>query len=160
MIKPSCRSRSEVGLIDEKRRQNCPMFRFRYTILFVMVDISRPGTFQIFFFGTNQCLWDWGGPFLRRENRKTLPLRGRKRPISWYWEQVWPPNLCLATPYSAKTIAFPFFFLNSLEYVLPAISKNLLFIGYDQGTMTGVGWCALTHSFLTRHRQWLRKWIT
>ena len=40
-------------------------------------------------------------------------------------------------PYSKKTIIFPFFFLNPLEYVLTPISQNVVFIGYDLGTMTG-----------------------
>ena len=61
--------------------------------------------------------------------------------------QIWPLKLCLATPFSRKIIVFYFLFLRPVEYVLIAMSQKMVFIGYDEETITGVGCDAplLTH---------------
>jgi len=72
---------------------------------------GTPGTFQTFSFGSNVCVMSsvyfvgwWGG---------RNPIRGWKRPIPWFSEQIWPWNPYFATPYSTTTFFFSFLYVET-----------------------------------------------
>ena len=78
------------------------------------VEFSRPGTFQTSSFRTNI---NETSAVRLAEEKTGKPFNTRmKWHILWFSEQIRPPNLCLATPYSAKQLLYTSF--DSIGYTL------------------------------------------
>ena len=101
-------------------------------------DFSRPETFQTFSFGTN--VYETSAiRFAGKKTEKTSNAAMKSTYLLVSGTNLATKSVLGNVVLDENYCFFIFFLLNPLEYVLIAVSQNLVFIGFDKGTITGVG---------------------